>query len=199
MPLRENIKKLTERVTGIGRPKPGDIQLRNRKANTYRFSDDGETPNNPHFAMILYRSPVVLDEALDPAAIFEELFASNGWVDSWRDGIYDFNHFHTGTHEVLGIARGHTRVRFGGARGRIVTVKAGDVVVQPAGNGHRRIAASKNLLVVGAYPKGSDYDEPTPDDVDIEKARRSIAKVKAPPRDPVYGANGPLKRLWKRK
>ena len=39
---------------------------------------------------MLYRSPVRLDPAFDPAALFESLFAAHGWPDGWRDGIYDF-------------------------------------------------------------------------------------------------------------
>jgi uncharacterized protein YjlB len=199
MPLLEDVKKLAEKATGIARPKATDLNalVRMRKPNLYSFRDDGETPNNPTFPLIHYRSPVQLDEAYDPAAIFEELFAANGWTGAWRDGIYDFNHFHTQTHEVLGIARGHARVQFGGKRGRVIDVRAGDVIVLPAGTGHRRKSASRDLLVVGAYPKnGGDYDEPKPDDVDPKKARAGIKKVPLPARDPVFGSNGGVRTIW---
>jgi uncharacterized protein YjlB len=199
MPILEDVKKFAEKATGIARPKAKDMDalVRLRKPNLHVFKDDGETPNNPTFPLIHYRSPVQLDEAYDPAAIFEELFASNGWNGSWRDGVYDFNHFHTRTHEVLGVARGDVRVRFGGARGRIVALKAGDVVVLPAGTGHRRISASRDLLVVGAYPdNGGKYDEPKADDVEIERARVDIRKVKLPKRDPVFGSNGGVRTIW---
>jgi uncharacterized protein YjlB len=115
----------------------------------FHFGNDGQTPNNPHFPLLIYRSPVRLDPACDPAAIFESLFAAHGWGDGWRDGIYDFNHFHTGTHEVLGIARGRAKVRFGGAAGKVIELRAGDVVVLPAGTGHERLSKSRDLLVVG--------------------------------------------------
>jgi hypothetical protein len=49
---------------------------------------------------VISRSPVDLRGAFDPAAIFEGLFASHGWKDSWLDGVYDFLHFHTHRHEV---------------------------------------------------------------------------------------------------
>jgi uncharacterized protein YjlB len=129
--------------------------------------------------------------------MFEVLFKGYGWTGQWRDGIYPYLHFHTKAHEVLGIARGWARVQFGGKKGRTLALKAGDAVVLPAGTGHRRIAASKDLLVVGAYPKGSDYDEPKPEEADPKYARKRIAAVPAPRCDPLYGAGGPLTTLWK--
>jgi uncharacterized protein YjlB len=193
----EDVKAIAEKLTGLGRPRR--VVLRIRKPHAFHFRDDGETPNNPRFPMILYRSPVKLDPDYDPAALFETLFAAHDWGKSCRDGIYDFNHFHTATHEVLGIARGHARVRFGGRWGKVIEVRAGDVIVQPAGNGHQWLSQSKDLLVVGAYPKsvrdgGGHYDEPGPKDVDHDAAVRSIARVAAPHADPVYGASGPLTR-----
>ncbi len=76
------------------------------KAHTILFRDDGETPNNSRFPFLLYRSPVKLNGAADPAALFEVLFVANGCKPAWRNGIYNYNPFHAGTHEVLGIARG---------------------------------------------------------------------------------------------
>lgn len=113
-----------------------------------------------------------------------------------RDGIYDFLHFHSTTHEVLGFARGTVTIEFGGRRGRTVTLHAGDVAVLPAGIGHRRVTSSEDLLVVGAYPAGGRYDEPRPEDIDYADALASIAKVRLPRKDPVYGADGPLIELW---
>jgi mannose-6-phosphate isomerase-like protein (cupin superfamily) len=51
----------------------------------------------------------------------------------WRDGIYDWIHYHSRTHEVLGIARGSAKAQFGGPKGRTVTLKAGDAAILPAG------------------------------------------------------------------
>jgi uncharacterized protein YjlB len=198
MPLFENIRKVIETATGYYRPgKAAAALVQKRKANTYKFRDDGNTPNNPRFALVHYRSAVRLDLRYDSAAIFEDLFSLNGWKDSWRNGVYDFLHFHTSTHEVLGIARGDARVQFGGAKGRVLRIKAGDVIILPAGTGHHRLSASKDLLVVGAYPAGGKYDEPKPSEVDHEAAVARIAKVKPPKKDPVFGSHGPLKRLWR--
>jgi uncharacterized protein YjlB len=194
VPILEDIKSLAEAFTGIGRP--DRVTPRKRKAHAILFLDDGDTPNNPRFPFVHYRTPVRVVGDFDPAAAFEVLFAANSWKPAWRDGIYNYNHFHTGTHEVLGIARGSARLRIGGAKGRLVDVAAGDVFIHPAGVGHRRLSASKDLLVVGAYPEGGRYDEPRPHQVDHAKAVASIAKVGLPSADPVYGPNGPLLRIW---
>ncbi len=138
-----------------------------------------------------------LTHAQDPAAVFEDLFEANGWKDSWRNGIYDFLHYHSSTHEVLGVARGHAQVRFGGDGGKIVQLRAGDVVILPAGTGHQRISASRDLLVVGAYPPSGTYDECQGSGEEHARALESIPRVPLPDQDPVYGPHGPLFDSWK--
>jgi len=165
--------------------------------HTFRFDEDGETPNNPRLPLIVYRHAFAVDRESDPAVPFERAFAAHGWGEGWRNGIYPFLHFHTGTHEVLGIARGSATVEFGGAKGRRLEVEAGDVVVLPAGTGHRRIDASCDLLVVGAYPLNGSLDQRRPGEIDHRKALDNVAKVPLPEMDPVHGRSGPLIELWK--
>jgi len=43
-------------------------------------------------------------------------------------------------------------VTSGGEAGQTLTVKAGDVLVLPAGTGHRCVEHSSVFVVVGAYP-----------------------------------------------
>jgi uncharacterized protein YjlB len=201
MLLLEEAKRTIERITGYARPTRAELAFlrRSRKPHLLRLKDDGETPNNPRCPMIHYRSPVKLPERFDSAAIFEELFEENGWHDAWRDGMYDFLHFHTHTHEVLGIARGAVRAQFGGAKGKALNLKAGDVVILPAGTGHRRLNGSRDLLIVGAYPaNGGAYDEPKPEEVSHDEAVASIMRVRLPRADPVYGKSGPLNHVWSR-
>ncbi|MBS0548933.1 MAG: cupin domain-containing protein [Proteobacteria bacterium] len=199
MSILQGMKKAAEKVTGIGRPARADLSgmLRDRRPVAYLFADDGKTPNNAKYPLLHYRDTVAFKAGLDPAAVFEELFAAHGWGRSWRNGIYDFLHFHTQSHEVLGIARGSARVQFGGAKGRTLTVEAGDVIVLPAGTGHQRIRKSDDLLVVGAYPEDGKYDQPEPRDVDHAEALKRIGRVPVPDADPVYGTDGPLRALWK--
>jgi uncharacterized protein YjlB len=200
MAIIENVKRAVERATGWSRPKKEDLVrlVRKRKAATFRFKDEGLIPNHPRWPLVIYRGAVKLSADFDPAAVFEDLFAGNGWGDSWRDGIYDYVHYHSRIHEVLGIARGSGEVRFGGALGRSVKLKAGDVAILPAGTGHQCLSAADDFLVVGAYPRTGTYDECTTAE-DHKRALKTIPKVAPPRKDPVYGANGPLLKLWKRR
>ena len=159
------------------------------------FEDDGTIPNNPRLPFLVYPGALQLGD--DPAAACEAVFAANRWDRSWRDGIYPFPHFHSTAHEVLGICRGEARVRFGGAKGIVMTVRAGDVVVIPAGVGHQNLGASGDLLVVGAYSPGPDWDLCTGDDGERSHALDDIAAVPLPPTDPLFGEDGPLLEHWR--
>ncbi|MDF2114452.1 cupin [Roseiarcaceae bacterium H3SJ34-1] len=198
--ILETIKRTAERLTGMGRPPHGELSswVRDRKANAFRFRDDGIIPNHPRWPLIIYRGCLKVPDTYDPAAAFEDLFEKNGWGDSWRDGIYDYAHYHSRIHEVLGIARGSGKVRFGGGRGRTLHLKAGDVAILPAGTGHQSLTASDDFLVVGAYPPVGTYDECTTEE-DRKKAIPAIARTGRPRKDPVYGSNGPLVEAWKNK
>ena len=126
----------------------------------------------------------------------ESAFARHDWTNCWRNGIFTYHHFHSTSHEVLGIAAGEVRVAFGGPSGQEVSVRAGDVVVIPAGVGHRNMGRSADLLVVGAYPHGMDYDLLRGDPAEHAAAVRAIAAVPLPSADPVAGAADGLRRLW---
>src|SRR5262245_44893623 len=165
---------------------------------TFLFADDGLIPNNPGLPFVVYRHAIDVSGARDPAALFERTFAANGWADMWRNGIYPFAHYHSAIHEVLGIARGHARVRFGGKFGEELEVAAGDVAILPAGTGHQRLSASNDLLVVGAYPAAGSYDLCRAAPGHHARARDSIPHVPLPESDPLYGKSGPLLKLWRR-
>ena len=167
-----------------------------RSNETIFFNDDGFVPNHPRWPVILYRKAVDPSEKVDLATVLERLFAANGWGRSWRNGIYPYAHYHSAVHEVLGIARGTVDVQLGGERGRAITLRTGDVVVLPAGTGHRRLSASDDYLVVGAYPPDGDYDECTTKD-DHARAVQSIVDVPRPMADPVFGLYGSLRAAWK--
>jgi uncharacterized protein YjlB len=160
------------------------------------FEDDGLVPNNP-MPLLVYKGAIAVDNA-DPEKLIEGLFGAHGWGDMWRNGIYDYPHYHATVHEALGVARGRARVRFGGNSGKEFEIAAGDVAILPAGTGHQCLSASPDFSVVGAYPPGArmQITQPTPEN--YVKALESIPQVKLPKADPVMGESGPLVRLWKR-
>jgi uncharacterized protein YjlB len=160
-----------------------------------RFDDDGDVPNHPRFPLIVYAGAIDPDSG-DVAVAFEELFEANGWGDGWRNGIFPFHHYHSTAHEVLGIAAGEAEVRFGGEGGQTLKVKAGDAVLIPAGVGHKRLSASPDLLVIGAYPGGQRADLMREGAEDRQGIRTRVAAVARPGSDPVGGRDGPMGALW---
>src|SRR5262245_57020831 len=76
---------------------------------TIVFEDDGLVPNNP-MPLLVYKGAV--DVANDhPEATIEGLFGANGWGAMWRNGVYDYAHYHATVHEVLGVEIGRASCR----------------------------------------------------------------------------------------
>jgi uncharacterized protein YjlB len=163
---------------------------------TFVFADDGLVPNNP-LPLLIYKGAIDLDSD-EPEKAIEGLFGANGWGDMWRNGIYDYLHYHATVHEALGIARGHARVRFGGDSGREFELDAGDVAILPAGTGHQCLKATADFSVVGAYPPGAKMHVTRPTPENHARALKTIPEVRLPKTDPVAGDDGPLVKLWKR-
>ncbi len=157
---------------------------------THVFAGDGRFPN-AKLPLLVYRAALPAD-----ADAMERRFAANDWRGAWRNGIYNFHHFHSNAHEVLGVARGSARVCFGGPQGAVLAVTAGDVIVIPAGVAHRNVGADADLLIVGAYPGGAGFDLCRGDPADYAAVLRRIAAVALPDSDPVEGREGSLRRLW---
>jgi uncharacterized protein YjlB len=133
--------------------------------------------------------PAVSGEQVTPE-FFEGLFTRNRWPAAWRNGVFPFHHYHSNSHEVLGVYAGEVTVQFGGDAGVTLTAKPGDVIVLPAGTAHKKLSSRGALGIVGAYPEGSDPDtcRGTPD--------RSL-QAPLPACDPVHGPGGPLFTHWK--
>ena len=164
------------------------------------FGDDGSIPNNP-LPLLLYRQAVSTKER-EPgkklAKALEGTFTSHGWSGTWRDGVYPFHHYHSNTHEVLGVYQGHATLTLGGPgpEGRKIEVKPGDIIVIPAGVGHQCETCSEDFNVVGAYPDGMEPDLLRGEAGERPEADRRISAVPIPEQDPVSGKSGPLTAQW---
>jgi len=94
---------------------------------------------------------------------------------------------------VLCIASGSAKCCFGGEQneGRIEPVlEKGDVVIMPAGVGHRLLEDYGSFQMVGSYPKGKSWDMcygKTGEDEQVKQIE-TLGWFK---RDPIYGDDGP--------
>ena len=78
---------------------------------TYFFENDGDIPNNI-LPVVIYKNALqhVVQKDL------EVLFCQNGWGNNWHDIILTEDHFHSNTHEVLGLKSGQARLKLGGEK-----------------------------------------------------------------------------------
>ena len=159
------------------------------------FEDDGVYPGSV-LPLLLYRAAITVD-ADDRASVFERAFSQNDWRNSWRNGVYSFAHYHSTAHEVLGVYDGTAKLRLGGKQGQMVEIRAGDVILIPAGVAHHTIDASPDFSVVGAYPDGREWDLLRGLPGERPKSDHTIAALPIPHSDPIYGADGPLRQIWR--
>ena len=103
-------------------------------------------PNHPRFEVLVYRGSRSTTRAA--------LFAEHGWGGTWVSSVFDFHHFHSTSHEALAVLSGSATIELGGPQGEAFEVAAGDVLVLPAGTGHRRARDADGFRVMGAYPRG---------------------------------------------
>lgn len=165
---------------------------------THIFEDDGRFPNNPTLPVLIYKGALRLHPGDDVESILE-LFKNNNWSNCWKDTVYDYDHYHSNTHEVLGVFCGLADIYLGGPEGTCVELIRGDVVIIPAGVAHKNINGSADFLCVGAYPDGREYDMNYGKEEERSSALENIKNVPLPKFDPVFGAEGGLLDLWTKK
>ncbi|UOR06900.1 cupin domain-containing protein [Hymenobacter aerilatus] len=161
----------------------------------FLFHDDGQIPNS-RFPVLLYRNAFPARDA-EGAVWLEKRFAANNWTNSWRNGVYAYHHYHSTSHEVLGVYAGTAQLQLGGEQGQSVRVQAGDILVLPAGVGHKNLG-SEQLGIVGAYPEGRSWDVNRGLPGERPQADQRIAALPIPTTDPLLGAAQGLPTLWKK-
>ncbi len=162
---------------------------------SFVFPDDGAVPNNS-LPFLIYKSAFEFEDR-QPVDMIESVFKANNWGHQmWRNGVFDYLHYHATVHEVLGVARGRALVRSGAITARNLKSEKAMLLCCRPGTGHQCLSASSDFLVIGAYPPGADMQITRPTAENHRKALKTIPKVALPKSDPVYGANGPLIKLW---
>ncbi|MCY4445125.1 MAG: hypothetical protein OXC02_01490 [Rhodobacteraceae bacterium] len=120
-------------------------------------------------------------------------FQTNGWSNNWDyPGIYEYAHFHSTTHECLGCAKGWMEFKLSVGEGgwSQVKIKAGDVIIMPAGVSHEMIGQSADIHMCGGYPDGRDWDDIQEEFLSVEDYKRACKRIKMlpiPAKDPATG------------
>jgi len=109
--------------------------------------------------------------------------------------MYSTTHFHSTSHEVLCISSGKAKLCFGGEKNPFrveASVKKGDVVIIPAGVGHRLLDDfNSDFEMVGSYPNGKNWDMCYGENGEEEKFE-GISSLGWFEKDPLYGEEGPV-------
>lgn len=166
---------------------------RESSVETFHLAPHSWVPNNPRLPVIVYRRALTPGDQ-DLAQAFSARFEANDWPTQWLDGVFDYHHFHSTAHEVLGVLTGTAELILGGPGGRVVRVQAGDALLLPAGTGHCLLSLAGGFRVAGGYPRGQQWD--------IRREALTPAELRAmqalpfPASDPIFGAKGPLIEHW---
>lgn len=164
------------------------------KPQQYFLSDNGTFPNS-HLPVLLYKNILRLP-LLFPALAIKRLFSRNGWTNNWRNGIYTYNHYHSVTHEAMAVCKGDTTLQLGGEEGTLVSISKGDVIIIPAGVAHKNIGEEQDVICVGGYPGGKDFDMNYGREGERPQTDSIIAAVPLPSTDPILGENKGLAAIW---
>lgn len=87
-------------------------------------------------------------------------------------------------------------MHLGDENGQKVKVQAGDIIVMPAGVGHKNLG-SDDLGIVGAYKDGRDWDVNKGLPGERPKADENITALPKPKTDPFTGISGDLLTHWR--
>lgn len=192
---RTNFIKLTAILFGgLFMSYRADI-LKDIDPDMFYFEDDGKIPNSRYPVLVYHQT--FQENGMKGAEWLEDQFYSNNWSNSWRWGVYSYHHYHSNTHEVLGVFSGNAVLQLGGEKGKKLKVEVGDIIVIPAGVGHKNVNCSTDFTVVGAYPGGLRPDLMKGFPEEREVADRNLKNVQKPQADPLLGDRKGLIKYWK--
>ncbi|KAH9905451.1 RmlC-like cupin domain-containing protein [Xylariomycetidae sp. FL2044] len=176
------------------------------RVTKHHIPQHGGLPNTSIQNQPLVHYHGAIPRSASASAIEAHLTSVDVVAPQWRFTMYRTTHFHSTTHEVLCISRGRARLCFGGEAnpGKVETeVEKGDVMVVPAGVGHRLLedlseveeeeeeGGGSGFEMVGSYPKGCSWDMCYGKKGEEAKVA-GIKKLGWFERDPIYGDRGPV-------
>jgi len=161
----------------------------------YIIDDNGIFPNS--MLPVLYYPSALKLPLLFSAMHVKSIFEKNDWTNNWRNGIYTYHHYHSVTHEAMAVIRGETKLQLGGDNGIELMIRKGDVLVIPAGVAHKNLGGEKDVIVVGGYPGGKDYDMNYGKPGERPGVDNNIRKLPIPSTDPVLGKAQGVPKIWK--
>lgn len=159
------------------------------------FCKDNDLFPNSRLPVLLYKGVLGLPYFF-AAAYIQSLFDKNNWSNSWKDGIFTYHHYHSVTHEVMGVYAGATTLLLGGDNGHLVKIEKGDVFIIPAGVAHRNLGRHHQVKCVGAYPDGRNYDMNYGRPGERPGTDENIARVPLPSKDPLWGLQSGIPLIW---
>ncbi|KAL2414117.1 hypothetical protein ABEF95_013758 [Exophiala dermatitidis] len=181
---------------------------------TYLFSPTLYVPNSP-LPVLIYRAvlePASASQDGDAQALSANSLRNQIEQNKWRYGgvfkHYPTHHFHSVTHECYAVFKGRSRLLLGrgpldevnDGHAKEVELRAGDIIVLPAGVSHCCLHSEDDYSYVGLYPEGSphwdnNWCKASPEET-MEKTATAWS-VPIPSYDPIYGKDGPLCTIWR--
>ncbi|KAL2209902.1 hypothetical protein CC79DRAFT_1354735 [Sarocladium strictum] len=151
---------------------------------------------NSRLPVLHYQDVLPLPLSEQSAKVF---LTQHEWEHRGTWGHIAIRHFHPNTHECYGIFQGSSTLLIGQIKhgeGARIKVKAGDVIVLPAGTAHSSVESSPDYRYIGVYPTNCPRWRNEVGKKNPEVFTKEIATVNMPLDDPVYGSEGPLTQLW---
>jgi uncharacterized protein YjlB len=172
------------------------IEARMIQPDQFIIKDNGIFPGSR--LPVLHYKAVLIIPVFFAARQIKQRFKENDWTNTWRDGVYAYDHYHSNTHETMAVIKGQTRLLLGGENGQEIVLQKGDVIVIPAGVAHRNLGKMKDVICIGSYPGGRNFDMNYGKAGERPKADQNISKLELPDLGPLYGINDPLLKIWKK-
>ncbi|EAW07535.1 cupin domain-containing protein [Aspergillus clavatus NRRL 1] len=175
---------------------PSEIQVTSRQIPRWKRIPNTSIQSKP---LMIYHKAF---EA-SPSQLTAHLEEVGEVIPQWVYGMYSHTHYHSTTHEVLGVVSGQARLCFGGEEnpGRFeADIEKGDLIIVPAGVGHRQLneleSGGEYFKMVGAYPKQKYWDMCYGEPGEEEKVR-TIQELDWFHKDPLFGPDGPVLHIDK--